>query len=78
MRSKYTNNEQWFNEIGVHSTVWHDLYIVLAEFDVSTESVSLKINWNPTVKLVWVSVFMMVLGALISLSHSFPKRTLYG
>ncbi len=68
-RSKFTNNEQWFNEIGVHSTFWHDLYLVLASFDVKTESVSLKMNYNPTVKFVWTSLVVMICGILVSLSH---------
>ncbi len=76
MRSKFTNNEQWFNEIGIHSTFWHDLYIVLASFDVNNQSVSLKLNWNPTVKLVWTSLVIMVLGAAISLTHRTRKRSL--
>lgn len=76
MRSKFTNNEQWFNEIGINSTFWHDLYIVLASFDVNTQSVSLKLNWNPTVKLVWTSLVIMVLGAAISLTHKIRRRSL--
>ena len=76
MRSKFTNNEQWFNEIGIHSTFWHDLYIVLASFDVNNQSVSLKLNWNPTVKLVWTSLIIMVLGAAVSISHRIRKRSL--
>ncbi|APJ03206.1 cytochrome c-type biogenesis CcmF C-terminal domain-containing protein [Silvanigrella aquatica] len=76
MRSKFTNNEQWFNEIGIHSTFWHDLYIVLASFDVNNQSVTLKLNWNPTVKLVWTSLVIMVLGAFISLTHRIRRRSL--
>ena len=75
MRSKFTNNDQWFNEIGIYSTFWHDLYIVLASFDVNNQSVSLKLNWNPTVKLVWTSLVIMVLGAAISLTHRIRKRS---
>lgn len=75
MRSKFTNNEQWFNEVGVHSTLWFDLYTVLASFDVTKESIALKINYNPTVKLVWTSLLVMLLGALVSASHRLQKRS---
>ncbi len=75
MRSKFTNNEQWFNEIGIYSTLWHDIYIVLASFDVNSQTVSLKLNWNPTVKLVWTSLLIMVLGAAISVSHRIRRRS---
>ncbi|KAB8031921.1 cytochrome c-type biogenesis CcmF C-terminal domain-containing protein [Fluviispira multicolorata] len=76
MRSKFTNNEQWFNEIGIHSTFWHDLYIVLASFDVNNQSISLKMSFNPTVKFVWTSLVIMVLGAILSLTHRNKKRSL--
>lgn len=75
MRSKFTNNEQWFNEIGIYSTIWHDIYIVLASFDINSQTVSLKLNWNPTVKLVWTSLLIMVLGAAISVSHRIRRRS---
>lgn len=74
MRSKFANSEQWFHEVGVSSTFWHDLYLVMNSFDVKDESVSLKININPTVKLVWTSVVIMVLGALLSLTHRKKKK----
>ncbi|BBH52475.1 cytochrome c-type biogenesis CcmF C-terminal domain-containing protein [Fluviispira sanaruensis] len=76
MRSKFTNNEQWFNEIGIQSNFWHDLYIVLASFDVNNQSVSLKMSFNPTVKFVWTSLVIMVLGAIISLTHRKQKRSI--
>lgn len=69
LRSKFTNNEQWFNEVGVYSTFWHDIYLVLASFDVKTESVTLKMNYNPTVKFVWTSLVVFIVGIILSLSH---------
>jgi cytochrome c-type biogenesis protein CcmF len=76
MRSKYTNKEEWLNEIGVHSTFWHDVYLVLASFDTRTQQVALKMHINPTVKFVWTSLIIMVLGALVGLSHRVRKRSL--
>lgn len=69
MRAKYSTSEDLMNEIGIHSTFWHDIYIVLATFDPKTQSVGLSIHINPTVKFVWTSLVIMVLGVLISLSH---------
>ena len=74
-RSKYTNKEEWLNEIGIHSTFWHDLYLVLAFFDSKTNQVSLKMHINPTVKFVWTSLVVMVLGALVGLSHRIKRRS---
>lgn len=76
IRSKYTNKDEWLNEIGIYSTFWHDLYLVLAMFDGQTNQVSLKMHINPTVKFVWTSLVIMVLGAIVGLSHRVKKRTL--
>jgi cytochrome c-type biogenesis protein CcmF len=76
IRSKYTNKDEWLNEIGIHSTFWHDLYLVLATFDGKTNQVSLKMHINPTVKFVWTSLVIMVLGAIVGLTHRVKKRTL--
>lgn len=67
-RTKYTNNEQWFNDVGIHSTLWFDLYLVLTSFDIQNQSVTLKIGYHPMVKFVWTSVVIMVLGALFALT----------
>lgn len=75
-RSKYTNKDEWLNEIGIHSTFWHDLYLVLAHFDANTNQISLKMHINPTVKFVWTSLVIMVLGALVGLSHRIKRRSL--
>jgi cytochrome c-type biogenesis protein CcmF len=75
-RSKYTNKEEWLNEIGIHSTFWHDVYLVLANFDMNTKQVSLKMHINPTVKFVWTSLVVMVLGAMVGLSHRAKRRSL--
>lgn len=75
-RSKYTNKEEWLNEIGIHSTFWHDLYLVLAFFDPKSNQISLKMHINPTVKFVWTSLVIMVFGALVGLSHRIKRRSL--
>lgn len=68
-KSKYPTKPELLNEVGVRSTFWHDLYIVIADFDKQTgKSVTLQVHKNPTVRLVWISVVLMVLGGLIALS----------
>jgi cytochrome c-type biogenesis protein CcmF len=76
MRSKYTNNEEWLNEVGVYSTFWYDLYLILNTFDFKSQQMTLRLSANPTVKLVWTSLVIMCIGALIGLAHTFRKRTL--
>lgn len=74
-RTKFTNNEQWFNEVGVYSTLWFDLYLVLMSFDTQDQSVALKMNYNPMVKFVWTSVVVMVIGATVAFSSRFSFRS---
>lgn len=75
MRSKYTNKEDWLNEVGIESTFWHDVYLVLTTFDPATQKIQLNMHINPTVKLVWTSLVVMVLGALIGLTHRINRRS---
>lgn len=70
-KSKFSNSEQWFNEVGVYSTVFYDIYVVLASFDLGKNTVTLKVNVNPTVKVVWTSVVIMLFGALFALTHRY-------
>lgn len=68
-RSRYPTKAELLNEIAVNGNLWHDLYIVLADFDKSTgKQITLQMHLNPTVRLVWGSAFLMVLGGLICLS----------
>lgn len=76
MRQKFTNSEDWLNEIGVYSTFWHDIYLILASFDFKKQEITLKLHINPTVKFVWTSLVIMVIGAAVGLSHRFIRRTL--
>ncbi len=63
-----TKRGQTFNEIGVLGSLWNDVYIVLVDFDKSSgKRVTLKININPTVRVVWIAIVLMCLGGLIAL-----------
>lgn len=75
-KAKYSNSEQWYNEIGIYSTFWHDLYVVLDSFEIKDQEVSLKLHVNPTVKFVWTSLVIMVLGSLVGLTHRVLRRSI--
>ena len=47
---------------------------MLEAFNFETQEVSLRVHLNPTVKLVWTSLVIMVFGALLSLSHRARRR----
>lgn len=68
-KSKYPTKAELLNEIGVESSFWHDLYIVIADFERKTGStVTLQVHVNPTVRLVWMAVFILATGGLIAIS----------
>lgn len=65
-QAKYPTSTETMNEIGVHSSFWNDIYIVLASFDQKTgQEATLQMHVNPTVKIVWIGVAIMAFGGLI-------------
>jgi cytochrome c-type biogenesis protein CcmF len=71
-KSLYPTKQELFNEVGVLSQFWRDLYIVIAEFDrAGGKTVSLQIHVNPTVRLVWIAAFLLVAGGLIAISDRY-------
>ncbi len=65
---RYPTSPETTNEIAVRSRFWYDIYVVLAGFDKATGgSVTLKININPTVRLVWYAIALMALGGIVCL-----------
>ncbi len=67
-RSKYPTKPELMHEVAVKSTFWHDIYIVLSDFDRATaKRATLEIYINPTVRLVWISCVIMVIGGFMSL-----------
>lgn len=64
-----TKPGQPFNEIGVLSSFWNDVYVVLADFDQTTlDRATLNIHVNPTVRIVWIAVAIMCVGGVICLA----------
>jgi cytochrome c-type biogenesis protein CcmF len=67
-RAKYPTSEELIHEVGLFGGFWHDLYAILADFDKNTgQRATLQIHINPTVRVVWLSAFFMVLGGIIAL-----------
>jgi len=68
-KSRYPTKPELLNEVAVLGSFWHDLYIVVADFDRSSgKTATLQVHLNPTVRLVWISVFLLVLGGLIAMT----------
>ncbi len=67
-RAKFPTSNDLTHEVSFYSTFWHDIYLVLADFDRSTgDQITLKIYYNPTVRLVWWAAALAALGGLLAL-----------
>ncbi len=66
-RAHYPTKPELLHEIGLHDGFWYDIYIVLSDFARSGDEATFQIHINPTVKIVWISVFFLVLGGLLAL-----------
>ncbi len=66
-RAHYPTKPELLHEVGIRGSFWHDIYIVLSDFSKDGEEATFQIHINPTVKIVWISVFLLVLGGLLSL-----------
>ena len=74
-RAKYPTSDEMFHEVGLRSGFWHDIYLVLSEFDQSTlAQATLEIHINPTVRLVWISGVLIFLGGLLCLFDPYRGR----
>ena len=67
-RSQYPTKAELLHEVGVLGLFWEDLYITMSDFDKTTfKSATFEIHVNPTVRVVWISIVIMVLGGLIAI-----------
>ena len=67
-RAKYPTKDDFIHEVDYSSNFWHDVYISLLDFDRQTgKQATLELHINPTVKIVWLSGFLMIIGGIISM-----------
>ena len=63
-----TKADQTFNEIAITGNIWHDVYLVLVDFDKTDgKRATFQLNINPTVRFVWIAIVIMCIGGTISL-----------
>jgi cytochrome c-type biogenesis protein CcmF len=64
----YRQHEQEpVSQIAIRRNPIEDLYIVMPDFDLQTQSVSLQVVINPLVDWIWVGFCLLALGALMAL-----------
>lgn len=78
-RAMYPTKSELFHEIGLKDSFWYDLYVVLSDFDKSTgKQATFEIHINHTVKIVWISAYLMVFGALLTIVARLRNKKLRG
>ena len=64
-------NFQPATEVGIRSTLMEDLYLVLADYNAKSETVTISVMINPLILWMWIGGIVMVLGTLLAMS---PQR----
>ena len=59
-------SEESFGEVAIHSTLSHDLYIVLASYSKPENYIGLQIIIHPLISLVWIGFVIMVIGGILN------------
>ncbi|HNT65917.1 MAG TPA: cytochrome c-type biogenesis CcmF C-terminal domain-containing protein [bacterium] len=70
-------NFQPATEVGIRTTLTHDLYLILGAVDKENDRASISLLYNPLVVWIWIGGGMMVIGTLASLfmrKRSDPKQ----
>jgi cytochrome c-type biogenesis protein CcmF len=70
-RSLDVNQEDPRTAVGIRSLVREDVYVILQEIDVDTETASVIIHLHPGVLWLWLGSGLLVLGGLLAL---LPRR----
>jgi cytochrome c-type biogenesis protein CcmF len=59
-------------EVAIRRTLAEDLYLVMPQFDTSTQTAQLAIHINPLVNWIWAGIGVILIGTVIAL---LPERT---
>jgi len=65
-------NYQPATEVAIRSNLREDLYVILASYDLRSQSATVSVMINPLMIWMWVGGIVMVLGTLLAVS---PQRT---
>ncbi|MBC7661035.1 MAG: heme lyase CcmF/NrfE family subunit [Chitinophagaceae bacterium] len=67
-QSLYPTKNQTFTEVAIEGDFWHDVYLVLADYDKTDgKRATFKLYINPTVRFVWSAIVIICIGGIIAL-----------
>jgi cytochrome c-type biogenesis protein CcmF len=61
------HEEEPTTEVAIRRGFWEDLYVVMAAFDMQTQSATLHVVVNPLVNWIWVGFGILALGTFLAL-----------
>ena len=67
-------NFQPATEVGIRSTLKEDVYVILADYDVSEQIATVSVLINPLVLWIWIGGAIMVIGTIISMKKKKKRR----
>ena len=74
-KSFHPNEQQPIAQVGIRSTPWEDLYMILGGVDPDGSAATLKILVNPMVMWIWIGGIIITFGALITMIPGRPAKT---
>lgn len=73
----FSNWNQSYSDVAIHSTIFSDLYVVLGDvhFEAGKTFCILKIHHNPLAPWIWLGALFMALGGLLSIIPRLSRHT---
>jgi len=69
-KSFHPNEQQPIAQVGIRSTPWEDLYLILGGVEADGSAATLKVMVNPMVMWIWLGGLIITFGALITIIPS--------
>jgi cytochrome c-type biogenesis protein CcmF len=73
-KSFHPNEQQPIAQVGIRSTPWEDLYVILGGVEPDGSAATLKVMVNPMVMWIWLGGLIITFGALITIIPSRPTK----
>ena len=67
-------NFQPVTEVGIRSALTQDIYVILADYETSSQMATIGVLINPLVMWIWIGGIIIVIGTLIALSPQIKKQ----
>ena len=73
-KSFHPSEQQPIAQVGIRSTPWEDLYVILGGVEPDGSAATLKVMVNPMVMWIWLGGLIITFGALITIIPSRSRK----